>query len=178
MELIVINDTKLKVMLTAEEVRKYDLASVGPESEDVRGALRPVFDQVKSKCGFDAGEGRVLVQYFPSRAGGCELFVTVFPQGGGRGGTKPPRKVWFSFDCVGALLGACRSLAARGLGSASRAYRAGARYVLCVDEYDALRARSDEFGTRESASAMEIYIPEHGTRMTGGDNDADALGKF
>lgn len=181
MELILINERKLKIMLTAEEMRLYELdGEFCTGRTDVSGSIRPVLEKARQSCGFDAADEKVMVQLFPSRAGGCEMFVTKLAAScGGAAASAPPHEVYYSFGSISDLLGACRSLAARGLGDHSRAYRSGEKCLLSLLPGDAARARVDEFGSPESACAMRIYIPEHAERLCpSGENDAAFLGRF
>jgi len=76
-ELILINNKKLKVMLTPDDMARYELTCENIDCEDAptRRALRAVLDDASASCGFDSHE-RVFIQVYPSRGGGCEIFVT------------------------------------------------------------------------------------------------------
>ena len=78
MELIVISESKLKIMLTAPDMRHYELSPEGAESGDegTRRAFRHIFDDARAEIGFDTEGERLLVQLYTSREGGCEIFVT------------------------------------------------------------------------------------------------------
>jgi hypothetical protein len=75
MELIVISETKLKVMLDACDLEKYPLCISGEGVVSMK-AFREILAAAREKTGFDACSERVFVQAYPSRSGGCELFVT------------------------------------------------------------------------------------------------------
>lgn len=82
MELIVISPTRLKIMLTEPDMRRYDLpADLATDLADcprerTRQALRRLFAQAQQETGFETEGSRLLVQLYASRAGGCEIFVT------------------------------------------------------------------------------------------------------
>ena len=78
MELILINDSKLKIMLTSEDMIKYDLDcnSASYDNTETRRAFWSILDEAKHHTGFDAASERVLVQLFPSKSGGCEMYIT------------------------------------------------------------------------------------------------------
>ncbi len=78
MELILINDTKLKIMLTREDMTRYDLdcESADYDNTETRRAFWSILDEAKHRTGFDAARDRVFIQLYPSREGGCEMFVT------------------------------------------------------------------------------------------------------
>lgn len=78
MELILISDTKLKVMLSEDDMKQYDLNcdDIDYENTETRKAFWNILDEAKNRTGFDASGDRVFVQVYPSKKGGCELFVT------------------------------------------------------------------------------------------------------
>lgn len=78
MELIMINDKKMKIMLTEKELYRYNLecGSFSMENEDQRHAFRKVLSDACKMGGFDNRSSRLMVQMYPSKKGGCEIFVT------------------------------------------------------------------------------------------------------
>ena len=83
MELIKINDRKLKIMMTSEDMAEYELTrdNIDYENVDTRRALRSIFATAKQRTGFDASSERVFVQMYPSKAGGCEMYITKLGDG-------------------------------------------------------------------------------------------------
>ena len=81
MELIRISDSKLKIMLTPTDMCHFELNndSLGDDTAKMRQAFRLLMDEVKKQTGFDADDRHISIQYFPSREGGCEMFVTNLP---------------------------------------------------------------------------------------------------
>ena len=78
MELIVISESKLKIMLTAPDMRHYELSPdcVEAGDEGMRRAIRHIFHDAREEIGFNTEGERLLVQLYTSREGGCEIFVT------------------------------------------------------------------------------------------------------
>jgi len=76
MELILINDKKLKIMLTAEDMVRYDIPESGLSYEEfsTRNAFRSILDEAREKTGFDS-TGSIFIQVYPSKSGGCEVYV-------------------------------------------------------------------------------------------------------
>ena len=77
MELILISSNKLKVILTAEEMKKYKLhkdSDVSHASE--KKHLSSLLDDIKRKSGFSTDTGSVYIELFESIDGGCEMFIT------------------------------------------------------------------------------------------------------
>lgn len=84
MEYLRINENKLKITLTREELHFYgmDLANLSYSSTETRRAFWAILDDAKHATGFDAAASRVSVQIFASRAGGCEMYVIGIPKDG------------------------------------------------------------------------------------------------
>ncbi len=81
MELILIDQTKLKIMLTAPDMLRYELAPEKLEGmsctdQHTRDAFRHIFDDAEAQIGFHTSGEKLLVQMFTSKCGGCEIFVT------------------------------------------------------------------------------------------------------
>ncbi len=78
MELIVISDNKLKIMLSGEDLKQYslDCSMLNYENTETRKAFWSILDEAKHRTGFDAASEKVFVQVYPSRSGGCEMYVT------------------------------------------------------------------------------------------------------
>ena len=78
MELIRINDRKLKIMLTPSDMTHFEMNAqrLGEDTEQMRKSFRMLMKEVRRKIDFELDDRRVSVQYFPSREGGCEMFVS------------------------------------------------------------------------------------------------------
>lgn len=78
MELIVINQNKLKIMLSAPDMARYELESNCMDCADAhtRAAFRHIFNDARAEIGFDTQGERLFVQLYASKEGGCEIFVT------------------------------------------------------------------------------------------------------
>jgi len=182
MELIVISDTKLKVMLTPVDMDTYhlDCATMDYEDNRTRRAFGHLFDEVRQRCGFDASCDRVLVQVYPGGDGGCELFVTKLASGTTRsekrsGAVIRCRKYWYVFPDLTAVLSVCRVLndgryhrpSDLWLGEDARWYlmlEAGPRVT---DQPDPL-AIVEEYGSRCAPGGEEIGFAEHARRIAAG----------
>jgi len=77
MELIRISNRKLKIMLTPTDMCHFELDpdSFGEDSARMHRAFRLLLNEVRRQTDFDADDSRISVQYFPSREGGCEMFI-------------------------------------------------------------------------------------------------------
>jgi negative regulator of genetic competence, sporulation and motility len=78
MELIRIGDSKLKITLTSDDMTQYDLDcdTMDYDNSETRKAFWDILDHAKQITGFDAAGDRVFVQLYPSKKGGCEMYVT------------------------------------------------------------------------------------------------------
>ena len=77
MELILISNTKLKIMLDESDMIKYH---IGSESDCAKGstrrAIRSLLECAKDQIGFNTDGEEIFVQLYTSKKGGCELFIT------------------------------------------------------------------------------------------------------
>ncbi len=78
MELIIIDESRLKIMLTKTDMHHYDLPadSASMAGASARRAFRHIFEDARERIGFDTTGERLFVQLYASRGGGCEIFVT------------------------------------------------------------------------------------------------------
>jgi len=171
MELIVISDSKIKLMLTRDDMENY--------RGTTREVLREIMEDARKKCGCTAMDGRLYVQMYPSRSGGCELFVTRLenrPQNGdtalGKGEDRvltDYRKyifqergshIIYSFEKLNNLLGTCARLAELGYSGTSMAYhdRAVGKFYLLLECETHIAA---EYFGNLCPSRLYCYINEH-----------------
>lgn len=78
MELLRINDKKLKVTLTKTDMRDYNLNTdnIDYNCDKTKQAFRDILSLAKNRTGFDTEDSKIFVQIYPARDGGCEMFVT------------------------------------------------------------------------------------------------------
>lgn len=150
MEWILIHENQLKIMLRAEELEEFGLSADAWDYSDPasKRMLRVILERVRRQSGFDTNGYRILVRLFPSRCGGCELFVTKLSElkrnGGEESDDEPQQRKGallplpsseplseqsdepslgaFGFERLSHLISACRRLLAVGYVSASAAY--------------------------------------------------------
>lgn len=80
MELILIDSSKLKIILTKNDL---DTLNINVEDMDYSNtASKRVFweliEKAKTETGFNADKSKLYVQLFPSIDGGCEMFITKY----------------------------------------------------------------------------------------------------
>ncbi len=143
MEFIRISDSKLKIMLDGQDMDYYDIdtEALSGEGEDGRRVMRRLLEDARRRSGFDVTGERILVEMYPSKVGGCELYVTRLHDdeptvGEARPSRQEPKKerelptasegenyaLLYMFDSMEALLAVCRQLSATGFRGRSAAY--------------------------------------------------------
>jgi negative regulator of genetic competence, sporulation and motility len=185
MEVIVISDAKLKIMLTEEDLRRYEICAAAADSDDPRARrqLRELLSEVKVQCGFDTVGERVLLQLYPSRGGGAELFVTKLGYGL-RDHPRSPirsdlRPAIFRFGEMGDLLRVCRQLSAVGYTAMSAAYLSddGTLSLVLQEKSGAspgALAFVEEYGTRRPSGSELSHLKEHSVCLA----EKDAVGRL
>lgn len=193
MELILINSSKLKIMLTGDEMKKYelDIDTIDYDTTATRKAFWSILDDAKSETGFDSASDKVFIQLYPSKRGGCEMYVTKLgendvPLRTGRTSKSTPREnlqiipaksregdrerfCAYVFETLEAMLCVCRRLLTLEWCGESRAYRdlGGRFFLLLTETYRGMYAPLDElsfiseYGTAENAEQVRLYISEH-----------------
>ncbi len=78
MKTIKISDTKLKVILTREDMESSRIGEgeLDTASPEVREALRRLLTDAGRSHGVDISSGRLFIQLYEASGGGCEMFVT------------------------------------------------------------------------------------------------------
>ena len=192
MELIKITDQKLKIMLTPSDMTHFALDSQAIEACNLHTpeVLRGLLTEIRQRYGLDFDDSHLSVQYFPSREGGCEMFVCgIRPQedkerkkqNASVGNAILPIKKQYSsgffretayrFSRLDDLLAACHRLRGIGYIGESDAYRDSrtAYYLLLkmasVSPFTLPEELNFlcEYGSPENASALRLYFREHGT---------------
>jgi len=170
MDLIKINDNKLKIMLSATDMHSFalDADHMDYTNSKTREAFRHILEEARDRTGFDAKGHQIYVQLYPSRGGGCEMFVTKLGVVCALGEeSSPPSKetsqqkataalprpkpgpqadrhhtVAFMFDAMEHLLCVCRRLRGREFGGLSEAWHGeeGKYYLLLSERGGARRS--------------------------------------
>lgn len=203
MELIRISDQKLKIMLTASDMIAYDFspdtltesnatpATASAGTITAGRAFRRLLEDIRRKISFETEDRRLTVQYFPSRGGGCEMFVSSIPfdteerkkstapkptatAAGKAGRAIAPafrREDAYRFEKLSHLLCACQRLNRLLYITESTAYRDdnGRFYLLFTTVTTSPFALPDElaflaeYGNAEEPKRLRVWMREHGT---------------
>ena len=179
MDLLRISDSKLKVTLTEGDMEKYRLdgESMDYDTTETRSAFWQILDTAKRETGFDAGGGRLFVQVYPSRGGGCEMYVTLLTEDTDTADEEEPlplsvRSI-YAFATLSDLITACQKLCDLGYTGESAVFAGEEGYSLVISErwesglgeYAFL----EEYGTRRSGGIRLSYLKEHERCLREGD---------
>lgn len=178
MELIIIDESKVKVMLSPMDMRHFELNVSDMDYEDrhTRMALKAILQEVRQKSGLDVMGDKMLVQVYPSKDGGCEMFISRLSPPSGNGVLPKSLTLLsaqnsiFRFHSFENLLAVCRALHNSGYHLLSSAYQKqdGTWYLHLQEncqksEKCACGALSFalEFGEYFGSSVALAYIKEH-----------------
>jgi negative regulator of genetic competence, sporulation and motility len=171
MNYIKINEGKLKIILEAKDLEDWDIRI--DELDYANPCARAIFEEflayAKAHLGFDSSGHNVLIHLYPSRDGGCEIFISrLEPK------TTDPEKQHspsaYSFSQLSDLLGACRRLKELGFSGQSSAYfeEDGKWFLLLSDAAEDLGGIC-EYGMREDPEALLLYVCEYTRSVCEGD---------
>lgn len=188
MELILINERKLKITLSESDMKEYDIdcGTVDYSRTETRRAFWSLLDEAKHRTGFDAASDRVYIQLYPSREGGCEMYVTklgALSDAASRDGdgvaVSTGRTKAFAFPGTDPMLRVCRQLERSGFCGTSAAYSTddGAFLLILGNiKSDNAVAFVSEFGDEVDPERLETSLSEHGSLIS--DNAVKALARL
>ena len=190
MDYIMINQGKLKIMLEAEDLKEWDIRI--DELDYSNPYAKAIFEEIlayaKANLGFDADGRKVLLQLYPSKDGGCELFITRLcdlcdaPEENGEAWQRA-----YSFQKLSHLLSVCRQLLLGGFSGKSSAWYDGeGKWFLLIsaqgeqkkelyplDEFTFI----SEYGECEVPKFLSLYLSEYASPVCEG-NATAVLGKI
>ena len=166
MEFIRIGENKIKLSLSEGDMQKYGIQREALEKDTTarRRALWTLLDEVKRETGIDAVAGRTVIEAFPGKKTGCEIFVTVLAK------CQEIHTALYRFEGTAPLRAAVEKLEA-----AEKEEIPSSLYALFDGEYLlALRLPGmsgntptpysflEEYGVREKSSTFHAYAKEYG----------------
>lgn len=115
MELLRINDNKIKIMMNADDMLHYSLDCTTIEQSDSpsRQGFWQLLKEVRLRTGFDTEGDKIFVQVYPCKSGGCELFVTRLSgtsQTNEKNRRDSAETVCYRFPSLHSLMSACRGI--------------------------------------------------------------------
>ncbi len=174
MELLIISENKIKISLTKNDLDGYKIScdDIDYDTTETRRVVWSLLDDVKKQVGFDAGKSRIFVQMYPSRDGGCELYISKLGKQSSRslvnaeqkGDTlskEDRKKDYYIFDGINEMLAVCKELCYQGYKGSSDVYvDDDGRFFLCTESEKGFEFML-EFGLHQASEATELYIKEH-----------------
>jgi len=187
-----VGESKIKIVLSEEERENYGLAAALPDvsGPSARRSFWRILDMAKREVGFDPSGDKVLIQLYPIKDGGCEIFVTklgILPDSSARIVSKSnkvamlsKKKSIYAFVCFDDLIRAIKAIRSisKEAFPESDVFVIDDKYYLVIEEYGKGGEPVEfpcilEFGT-ELAADVFTYILEHARKLTNG----DAVEKF
>lgn len=200
MDYIKISNSKLKIMLTAQDMEKYNLhtASVAVPDLQVRQILQRLLCDAHVHMDFMGEDTRLYVQMFPCNGGGCELFISRLdslqkpglpePLSGSKALTVKDRdfgNTVYSFESLSDMIALCRRLCSVGFDYESIAFMENEyKYYLFLCEFPMPSLYEldtycflCEYGTRQNPKQIENRMAEYG-RMICKNDAVHVLGQL
>lgn len=186
MELIIINENKLKITMTAPDMKEYGI----DENEfhlsliDTKNVLKRILSKTNIKTGFEnIGKGeKLLIQLYPEKQGGCELYITrisldetdeeemeltddeaeryLLPQSSKKTVYLENRPSIYMFDNLEDLILACKELIKRSFNQKSSLFTHGSsKFYLLITE------NTENSPTEKEKSRQYSFLSEFGEQI-------------
>ena len=164
-----------------------DCNTVDYDNTETRKAFWNILDEVKHKTGFDAASHKIFIQLYPSRGGGCEMYVTKLGERHKKNDEDQElcklhplhkRRAAYSFSSVDDIISVCRRLAEIGFSDKSSVWRSHIddKYFLILEEpeenaYLPLTESSFifEYGKSENLKHTLLFLHEQADCISDGD---------
>ena len=184
-----IREDKLKVLLTPFDMMKYELTceKLDYDNTETRKAIWSILDFAKQETGFDAAIGKIRIEVYPEKSGGCAIYITKLksselpshePMNETIAKTTPPSgkiTVVYQFKETDSLIRVCRFLSHRGYRDESSAFfetleKGELRYFLEIRESVPASLKKtrylrenlfiEEFGEKLESEESVFYLHE------------------
>lgn len=181
MDFLVVSDSKLKIMMSREDMKKYEIDgdNIDYDNPKTRRSFWRILDAAKEACGFEVSGDKVLIQFYPSKDG-SEIFVTklgLISAGAERTIAKSSkvamlsvRRSVYKFSSFPSLVLAARMLNTEECERLPRAYydERDSYYIIAEERVGAGKEGQIssilEFG-RELPANLASYISEHSNEI-------------
>ena len=164
MEIIKISCEKVKISLSNDDMEHLQISCDMLDGSDKRSrqAFNKILDEAKDKCGFTTNGRRIFVQLFPSKDGGCDIFITGMNENTEKkySTSKQKRISCYRFDSLSELISFCRAIRMLNYAEASQLYikEDPKCYYVCLQRDFPF---AEEFFGRKCAANADAYIKEH-----------------
>ena len=184
-----IREDKLKVLLTPFDMMKYELTceKLDYDNTETRKAIWSILDFAKRETGFDAAIGKIRIEVYPEKSGGCAIYITKLkssdlpshePMNETIAKATPPSgktTVVYQFKETDSLIRVCRFLSHRGYRDESSAFfeapeKGELRYFLEIREAAPTSLKKtrylkenlfiEEFGEKLESEESVFYLHE------------------
>ena len=149
MEFLLIGESKIKIVLNREEAERYKLDAAVPDisGPGARRSFWRILDMAKAEVGFDPAGDKILIQLYPLKSGGCEIFVTklgILSEASARLVSRSDRIAMlsrklslYSFDSLDDIISAARAVKkqSQDMKLISDVYTEKDKYFLAIEEY-------------------------------------------
>ena len=176
MEILKISKYAIRISLTTDEIKEYNIPNdLSLADEDMKIAFTRLLDKAKSEVDFSYAGRKIFTEIYPSRDGGCEIFISCIytedkegvakdKQGADNKKSKP-MQVIFDFDSFDNLLCACHRLKEINFKKKSVVYYCSESkhyFMVLEDVYikDIRFAFLFEYGKNIKANVLS-YVNEH-----------------
>ena len=189
LELHLIREDKLKVLLTPFDMMKYELTceKLDYDNTETRKAIWNILDFAKHETGFDAAIGKIRIEVYPEKSGGCSIYITKINTSELPSATSmhettekqsSPKEILtvYKFQDADALMRVCDALSHRGYRGEKHAFfeilpDGTFRYFLKITETRPASPKKvhylrenlfiSEFADRIDAEEAPAYLSEH-----------------
>ncbi len=163
-----ISESKIKISLSKTDMDGYSIScdDIDYANTETRRVVWALLDDVRQKTGFDAAKSRIFVQIYPSRDGGCELYVSKLDKSEIKekpsAKDSPPKWEYYIFDGIESVLSVCRALYIQGYAGDTRVYSDDiGRVFFCAERGTLSRTFMTEYAIPIDSETLPFYIKEH-----------------
>ncbi len=161
MEIVRISNEKIKVSLSDSDMVLLEISCdmLDGSSDIGREAFNRIMDKIKETSGFETYGKRIFVQMFPSKDGGCEMFITKLND---RKYTmvRKRKNVCYTFHDLNCLIDFCNVANSREYIGSSSFYidEQHRHYYICLERELPF---ATEFYGKKCCKDTDAYIKEH-----------------
>lgn len=159
MEVIRINRERIKIMLSPDDMVEMDINCDMLDSFDRKGkeAFGKIMQEARDRCGFISCGRKIFVQVFPSKDGGCEMFITKMNDNELSSRVKKQKRYYYKFEVFQNLLSFCAAIMNINYNCAVyKDNEKGIYYIITDEKCDIC----GEFGGVECSETCDVYISE------------------